>query len=88
MPHEGWHQACCDCDHRDQKGDQLHMIRPLPPFTVRPLKHALTRKTTIGAAAITALAGQLPSSVKATRRPLKSAASRPLPSLRVIAREL
>lgn len=76
------------------------MIRPLAPFTVRPIKHVLTRKVSGAAvaAAINAAAMQFeaglapertaksPAPVKAKRRPLRSTEARPTPSLRVIAR--
>ena len=61
------------------------MIRPLAPFTVRPVKHARIRKI-VSAATINVLAATLPVPVKAGRRQMKSAGSKLTPSLRVINR--
>ncbi len=63
------------------------MIRPLPPFTVRPLKQRKLRKT-LQTGAILTLARDLPASaVKAERRPMKAEAGRAAPRLKVLGRE-
>lgn len=61
------------------------MIRPLAPFTVRPVKHARIRKL-IRVATITGVAAEVPAAVKAGRRAIKSPASKLTPALRVINR--
>ena len=61
------------------------MMRPLAPFTVRPVKHARIRKL-ISTATINDVAAELPTAVKAGRRPIKSSVSKLTPALRVINR--
>lgn len=59
------------------------MVRPLPPFNARPLKHSIVKRTA-ERAAILEDAGVTGESATDLRGPLKAAVARPRPELRVL----
>lgn len=59
------------------------MIRPLPPFTARPLRLRKIRKSA-SPAAILELASEFSASVKASRKPIKASGDRDAPRMRVL----
>jgi hypothetical protein len=63
------------------------MLRPLPPFRVRPLKKASVRKSP-GADLALEAADEVLVSIKALRRPLKLVRAAPEQRLKVLGRGL
>lgn len=63
------------------------MLRPLPPFRVRPLKKSSVRKSPAADLALDA-ADEVLVSIKALRRPLKLLRPAPESRLRVLGRSL
>ncbi|MGE0627174.1 MAG: hypothetical protein AB7O43_05065 [Hyphomicrobiaceae bacterium] len=63
------------------------MRRPLPPFTVRPLKRTLVRKSIDQSTMITLARLVSPPSIKASRKPVRATGGRPAPALKVLSRQ-